>query len=207
MDFNKLIRSRRSMHHFEPDFKLSDTLFKSLIDMVRYTPSGYNAQPWEFILIREEEAIKTMGEIAFNQTQIVEAGNAIVVLGDTKIVRDPNQLLRDWVKYGYCTQDQVPTYYHTFTKKRKEGILRQMALRNASFAAVSLLYAAESLGLQTCPMMGLSQPKLKTFLNIPEDRIPVLLIAIGKGLPDKEKPQLPRKEVEELIYFEQFGQK
>ena len=116
-------------------------------------------------------------------------------------------MLKDWVKYGYCTPEKVPTYKHTFTKKRSEGRLRQMALRNASFAAVTLLYAAEEMGLHTCPMMGLSQPQLHEYLKIPEDYITILLVAIGKGIPEKEKTQLPRKEVEDMIWFEEYGKK
>ena len=205
MDFLDLVKKRRATHHFEKGFKLSEEDFKKIIEYTRFTPSGYNAQPWEFILIQDEDRIKEIGKIAFNQTQIVEAGNAIVVLGDLNIGRNADALLEDWVKYGYCTPEEVPVYKNTFTKPRPEGRLRQMALRNASFAAITLIYVAEALGFQTCPMMGVSQPKLLKFLEVPEDRIIALLIAIGKGIREKEKPQLPRKEVETMIWKEKFG--
>jgi putative NAD(P)H nitroreductase len=82
-----------------------------------------------------------------------------------------------------------------------------MALRNASFAAISLIYTAENMGLHTCPMMGFSQQKLMDFLEVPEEYIPVLLIAIGKGVPAEEKTQLPRKEADRMIHFEKFSKK
>ena len=44
-------------------------------------------------------------------------------------------------------------------------------------------------------------------LKIPEDYITILLVAIGKGIPEKEKTQLPRKEVEDMIWFEEYGKK
>lgn len=206
MNFEQLVKKRRATHHFDPNFKLSDEVFKKLIEVVRFSPSGYNAQPWKFILIRESEALKKISKIAFNQTHLIEAGNVIVVIGHTKIVDDPDALLKDWVKYGYCTEHKVSTYKHTFTKHRTEGRLKQMALRNASIGATTLLYAAEDMGLSTCPMMGFSQPQLVDFLEIPDDYIPILLVPIGKGIPEKERPQLPRKEVDDLIFFEKFGQ-
>ncbi len=206
MDFLELVKKRRAVHHFESGFKLTDEQFLEIIEYTRFAPSGYNAQPWEFILIQDDERIKEIGEIAFNQTQIVEAGNAILVVGDKNIGRNADALLEDWVKYGYCTPEQVPVYKNTFTKPRQEGRLRQMALRNASFAAGTLLYVAEALGYQTCPMMGLSQPKLTEYLQIPDDRMIILLVAIGKGIPDKEKTQLPRKAVKDMIWRERFGQ-
>jgi len=207
MGFLKLVKERRAAHHFEKGFKLTESQFREIIDYTRFAPSGYNAQPWEFILIQDDEKMKKIGEIAFNQTQVVEAGNAILVLGDTNIGRNADALLEDWVKYGYCTPEKVPVYKHTFTKKRSEGRLRQMALRNASFAAMTLVYVAETLGYQTCPMMGLSQPQLLEFLEVPDDRMVILLVAIGKALPENENTQLPRKEVEDMIWKEKWGQK
>ncbi len=207
MNFETLVKKRRATHHFDPNFKLSDEKFKKLIEVTRFAPSGYNAQPWKFILIRDLKSLEKISTIAFGQKHVIEAGNVIVVIGHTKIVEDPDHLLQDWVRYGYCTEDKVPTYKHTFTKHRAEGRLRQMALRNGAIVAATLLYAAEDMGFSTCPMMGFSQPQLAKFLELPRDYIPILLVPIGKGIPEKEKPQLPRKEVDDLIFFEKFGKK
>lgn len=206
MDFLKLVKSRRAVHHFEKGFKLSEADFLEIIDYTRFAPSGYNAQPWEFILIQDDERIEKVSEIAFKQKHLMEAGNVIVVLGDKNIGRNADSLLEDWVEHGYCTKDEVSIYKNSLTKERPEGQRRKMALRNGSFAAMTLIYAAESLGFQTCPMMGFSQPKLSAFLEVPEDYTIILLIAIGKGIGEKEKTQLPRKEVKDMIWKEKFGE-
>ena len=74
-----------------------------------------------------------------------------------------------------------------------------MTLRNCSLAAMTFMYAAEDLGLATCPMMGFRQLDLKRHLGLKENELPIMLIALGKS-GDEEPQQLPRKTAEELDY-------
>lgn len=207
MEFLDVLYKRRACHHFLPNKEFTEEQFRELIDRVRMTPSGYNAQPWEFILVRDKSIFKEMQEIAFDQAHVSDCSAIIVILGDLNIGRNADDILKDWVKYGYCTEEQVPVYHNTFTRPRSREKLFGMALRNASLAAMTLLFAATDMGFATCPMMGLSQYKLLEFLQVPEDRIPILMVAIGYEDKGKEKPQLPRKSVESMIYKEKFGQK
>jgi len=205
MIFSELAKKRRSVHSFIPNKEFTDAQFKELIKTTSYTPSGYNAQPWEFVLIRDKDRLKKLQEIAYNQKHITECSGVIVILGDTNIGRNADELLKDWVKYGYCTEEQVPVYKNTFTKKRAPEKLKDMSLRNATLSAMTLMYAAEEMGLATCPMMGITQWELMDFIKAPEDRILIMAIAIGYEDTGKEKPQLPRKKIENMIHFEEFS--
>jgi nitroreductase len=51
--FMDLVRQRRSYWHFRPD-PVSEELVAKVIDAARYAPSGYNSQPWEFVVVREQ---------------------------------------------------------------------------------------------------------------------------------------------------------
>ena len=203
MNFKELIEKRRACHNFLPNQTIPRADLKEIIRQTSYTPSGYNAQPWEFIII--EKNIEKIQKIAFDQPHLKNAAAIIIVLGDTKIGRNVDHLLKDWLDHGYCTEEEIPAYKNSIAKNRKPEVLEKMALRNAMLAAMTLIYAAEDLGYDTCPIMGFSQHELETALKIPNDRIIGLMIAIGKNDHKKEPSRLPRKTPQELIHWETFS--
>ena len=207
MNFKKLILQRRACHHFVSGKKITDQDFKKIIELVRFTPSGYNAQPWEFILVRDKKRLKRLQAIAFDQPHVTEASGMVVVLGDKNMGRHADQIMKEWVKHGYVDEKRVLNYLASMKKKRGDDKQREMALRNSALAAMVFMLAAEDLGFATCPMMGFRQWELEEFLEIPSDRIVTLLIAIGYADRSKLKKQLSRKSVDEMIYKEKFGQK
>lgn len=204
MDFLELIKNRRACHHFLPNKTIPKKLIEQIIEQTSLTPSGYNAQPWEFVLIQDKKRLQKIQEIAFDQAHLENASAIIVVLGDMNIGRNVDQLLDDWLKLGYCTPEEIPAYRNSIAKNRSPEKRRDMALRNSMLASMTLIYAAENAGLATCPIMGFSQHQLEAFLNIPEDRVISLMIALGYEDKGKQLPRLPRKKVEKMLHWEEF---
>lgn len=200
MEFTKVIRSRRAIHHFDPNYKMPQKLFWEILESVRFTPSGYNAQPWKFLLFQEKEDLKKLQEIAFNQPHITQANSCIVALGDRDFGQNnTEEILENWKKYRNLPENKLAGLKSSLEKERTIEKKQEMVLRNGALAVMSFLLAAEDLGLATCPMMGFSQLKLKRFLNYPDHLIPLILIPIGKEHPtQKEAIQLPRKAAQEI---------
>lgn len=204
MDFSELIKKRRACHNFIPDKTIPKEDLVKMIEETALTPSGYNAQPWEFIIINSPENIEKVAKIAYSQKHIHNASAIIIVLGDKEIGRNVDKILEDWIKYGYCTEEEIPVYKNSIAKNRKDEKKEIMALRNAMLASMTLIYSAENMGYSTCPIMGFSHTELEKHLEIPSDRVVALMIAIGYGETAKEKPRLPRKSTEEMIHWEKF---
>jgi nitroreductase len=80
MNVFEALKTRRSIHNYIPNKKIPKEDFKKIFDVVRYTPSGYNAQPWEFVVIEDQEKKKKLQEIAFNQKHVADASAVICVL-------------------------------------------------------------------------------------------------------------------------------
>ncbi len=205
MDFFDLIRKRRACHHFLPGVQIPKEDIQKMIEAASLAPSGYNAQPWEFVVIQDSARLSRLQEIAYGQTHLSDASAAIVVLGDLNIGRNVDHLLEDWLTHGYCTEEEIPAYRNSIAKNRSEEKRKDMALRNAMMASMTLLYAAEELGYASCPMMGFNQPQMREFLELPDDRMVALLIAVGKEKPGEENPRLPRKSYEQLVHFEKWN--
>ena len=52
--FLELVKKRRTSWVFKPD-PIADELIEKIIDAARYSPSGFNSQPWEFVVIKKQE--------------------------------------------------------------------------------------------------------------------------------------------------------
>jgi len=78
MDLFEAIERRASVRAFKKCDVPEEDLMR-ILDAGRRAPSGYNRQPWEFILVRDEETLRTLGTI---QDCIGQASAAIAVVMD-----------------------------------------------------------------------------------------------------------------------------
>ena len=53
-EFAEVVRSRRAIRTFKPD-PIPDEDIEKILDVARWAPSGGNAQPWEFIVVKDPE--------------------------------------------------------------------------------------------------------------------------------------------------------
>lgn len=196
MEFKDLVQSRRSAHNFAPGFKVDSATWYKLLEYVRNTPSGYNAQPWKFQLLQSEEDIAALHKICLNQDIVKTAGNLVVVIGDVDFGKnESNRILDEWQEYRALTPAKAAGLKSSLEKERETWKKREMVIRNASLAAMTFLYAAEDLGLAACPMMGVRQLDLKRYLGLAANEISIIVIALGKS-GGEEDVRLPRKSVE-----------
>jgi nitroreductase len=77
MDFFNVILTRASVRAFKR-VQVSDTELIKILDAGRRAPSGYNAQPWEFIIIRDRDILTKLGRIQGCISQ-VDVAIAVVV--------------------------------------------------------------------------------------------------------------------------------
>ncbi len=60
MDYDsllELVKNRRSIRRFKPD-PIPDEHIDKIIEVARWAPSGFNMQPWEFVVVRKPELRK-----------------------------------------------------------------------------------------------------------------------------------------------------
>ena len=74
-------RERRATLSFE-DVPIHDADLEKIASDGLEAPSGYNLQPWRFIVLREREQKKKLRAAAFGQPKVEEASAVIVACGD-----------------------------------------------------------------------------------------------------------------------------
>jgi nitroreductase len=60
-DVVEIIKTRRSVREYS-EKQVSDEEIKFLIDCARYAPSGFNMQPWSFLVIKNKDVMRKISE-------------------------------------------------------------------------------------------------------------------------------------------------
>lgn len=77
------IKTRRSVRKYKPE-PVPDGDLKKILEAAQLAPSAGNRQPWRFVVVRDPETKKKLGEIARNQTWISDAGVIVAALAMDK---------------------------------------------------------------------------------------------------------------------------
>ncbi|UCC63024.1 MAG: nitroreductase family protein [Anaerolineae bacterium] len=95
MDTLEAIRKRRSVRHYTGE-PIPRQDLETIVDAGRLAASGYNAQPWDFIVVTERETIDQLKVVA----QWMEKAGAIVA-----VVLDPSA--RFWLEDGSAAVENM----------------------------------------------------------------------------------------------------
>ncbi|MFC7153905.1 nitroreductase family protein [Halomarina halobia] len=207
--FDAVVRDRRSVHDYS-DEPVDDETLEELFDLVRYAPSSYNLQPWEFLVVREEGNREALREVAYGQEHVTDAPVGVVVLGNTDPAAHADRVVDDLLEKGYrpdrAARDGLLERIEGL-RDRDEATNRRWAVRSTALAAMTLMHAARSRGLSTCPMGGFDPEALRETFDVGDEYEPVVLLTLGypaDGAADRENERKYRRPVSEIVHHETF---
>ena len=183
-----VIRDRRATPSFDGT-PVPATDLKRILDAGLHAPSGYNMQPWRFVVVQSPEQKRKLRAASYNQPKVEEASVVIVACGDMDGWRkDLDMMLEMGLTNGmpesYAAQarSSVPNYMSSFTPDQMKLWLNKQVM----LAFTSMMLMAESLGYDTAPMEGFEQDKVHEALRLPLSYWVVAILGVGhlKG-PDK----------------------
>jgi len=194
MDTLKAIEARRAVKHFDPEYTISQADIDKLFDYTFLSPSSFNIQHWRFVNIEDKSIRASIKEAAWGQAQVTEASLLLVLCADVKAwEKNPAQYWEDAPKeVADLMVSMIGPFYDG-----KEQLQRDEALRSVGIAAQTLMLTAKEMGLDSCPMIGFDAEKVAELINLPEDHIVGMMIAVGKAnkLANPKAGFLKRSEV------------
>jgi nitroreductase len=203
---SQAIRDRRATPSFDGTPIPAEDLRK-IIEAGLSAPSGYNLQPWRFIVIQSEEQKRRLRSAAYNQGKVEEASVVIVACGDADGWRkDVDQMLYQGRNGGmpeaYAAQasDRITHYMSRFSSEEMHGWLNKMVM----LAVTHMMLMAEVMGYDTAPMEGFEQEKVHEVLRLPLSYWVVALLCIGH-LKGSDKYTGGRYEMNHTVFGEEFG--
>ena len=81
MDVYDAVLSRLTVREFKPD-PVPDEVIHKLLEAGRLSPSSQNLQPWHFVVIRDGDTIRRLGDMATQGPFIGDAPLAIAIVTD-----------------------------------------------------------------------------------------------------------------------------
>jgi nitroreductase len=172
-----------------------------------HAPSGYNMQPWRFIVVQSPEQKKRLRAASYNQGKVEEASAMIVACGDADGWRkDLDEMLQlgldGGMPEGYAEQARVsvPNYLSSFTSEQMHSWLN----KHVMIALTHMMLMAEVMGYDTAPMEGFEQEKVHEVLRLPLSYWVVALLGVGH-LKGADKFDGGRFDINHTVFAEEFG--
>jgi len=179
------IKERRSVKHYDPNHKLTNDEVNQLLSLAVLSPTSFNIQNWRFVLVKDSEVRKQIRVAAWDQAQVTDSSLLIVICADLKSWKDdPAQY---WKNAPKEAQDFLVSAMGPFYEGKDE-LQRDEAMRSCGIAAQTIMLAAKSMGYDSNPMIGFDPQKVAEIINLPEEHVISMLLAVGK----QTKPAMPR---------------
>lgn len=195
-----LIESRLSIHHFQPHRSLDESTITALAGLATKAPSAYNLQNWRFIAVRSEEAKSKLKSAAYGQQKVVDASVTFILCGTLAAHTQLAAALKPSVDADIMEQGMVEAWVAQASRSYDGNaqLQRDEALRSASLAAMTLMLAAEGMGLVSCAMSGFDTEKVKDAFGLTADELPVMLVAVGYA-GQGNGPQKARRSLADVL--------
>jgi nitroreductase / dihydropteridine reductase len=202
MNITELVRSRHTCKAYDPQRPLSEEQLAQLQEILRYSPSSVNSQPWHFFLITSVEGkaklVPTLTE--HNREKVRSAPLTVVIATRTEL--DDNHLTAlldqeaaddrfasDEAKKG---ADGARRYYVGLNSSSPQKQQEWMA-RQAYISLGFLLMGAATLGLDATPIEGFFPEKTDAALGLTELGLKSVVVAsIGYGSEQDFNAALPK---------------
>ena len=210
---SEVIRERRATPHFEST-PIPEADLKQILGAALEAPSGYNLQPWRFVVVRDADMRKKLREAAMGQPRVEEAPVVVVACGDPQGWKkgDLEEMLRLGNQHGF------PESGNDGARKAVNGLLggtggeaagisgnaHVWINRHVMIGLTTLMWMAECLGYDTAPMEGFWEDKVKQVLDIPNEVRVVALLAIGRRKGD-DKRYGGRFESSHTLFADRWG--
>jgi nitroreductase len=209
--FIELVRNRRSVRNVKPDPIPEDYVTK-ILEAGRWGMSGGNGQPWEFIVVKNQG---TKDQIAASWNQVRDD----VIVPETTRVEELRHPLATIHTYTVPPFAHAPVLILVCGDRRTfqatiwggilmcgEGSMEACYLKNMATSVMLMHLAAASLGLGSA-WVSITRPHeylLKSILKVP----PVIDIhsMIAVGYPAYDTPSPYRRELSEIVHFEEYDQ-
>jgi len=197
MEFSEIVMQRYATKLFDGRMIDEQTLF-ALLDIIRYSPSAFNLQPWKIKIVSAARIKKNLLVHTNNQQQVTTCSHLLVFCANTELGPLVDKAVEGLAKTGLAPEavsqyaTMIKAYINSMTPQQRLAFAREQV----HIALANAVNGAKSLGLDSCPMGGFDPAAYAEVLFLPEEYVPVVLCAVGYAA-DKPFPKyrLPREDV------------
>lgn len=201
----EVVLDRRATIHFKEDEAVPEEILRAILLLGAQAPSGYNLQPWRFIVVRGTENRRRLQQVAYGQPKVAQAPVVIICLGMTEAWKEnADEVFEEGARRGAGNPEKW--------KKARDGAIQFISShslplwvnRHTMIAVTTMMLAAEAYGFDTAPMEGFDASGVKREFGIPDEAEVVALLAVGRAA-EPDKPYTGRFELERIVFNERYN--
>lgn len=197
------IERRRSIRRFKPD-PVPDEYITALLDAARLAPSGCNAQPWRFRIVKDRETKMELSKAAYGQSFVAEAPVIFVCCAHIRgYLEGTVSGIQDLGKIG-AVEDRIIR----ILLKRAEQMDSQMNLMskeqlgariafNVGIAVEHIVLRALDFGLGSCWVRLIDEQRVRDIFGWDDNMYVVALLPVG--YPDESPQPRKRLRIEDIV--------
>ncbi|EKO3830479.1 oxygen-insensitive NAD(P)H nitroreductase [Vibrio harveyi] len=214
MDIVQAAKSRYSTKVFDPTRKLPQEKIDAVKELIRFSPSSVNSQPWHFILASTEEGKQRIAKAAqenyaFNAAKILNASHVLVFCAKTGIDNDYIEaLLAQEEKDGRLPTEEAKaavrggrSYFvnmHRFDLKDANHWMEKQVYLNVG----TLLLGVSTLEIDAVPIEGFDPKVLDEEFGLREKGYTgVVIVPLGYHAEDDFNAKTPKSRWEAETVF------
>lgn len=205
----KVIQDRRSIREYSPE-PVSDQDIDLILEAARQAPSGENAQPWRYVVVRDPVTRKKLGALAGGAS-----GRRFTAEFVTNKMQERFASLEDEAKKKAAFEKLTSGQVSAFLADAPVSIVvvgRKDVWDlpyDTSAAIENILLMVTALDLGACwviaPCIDIrDEERLKALLGLPEGIKAVSIISIGH--PTRPHRPRPRLALKDIVFNETWGQ-
>lgn len=193
------IEKRRSIRKFK-SAPIPDEYITELLNAARLAPSGCNAQPWRFKIVKDQETRDKLAGAAYNQSFIAEAPVVFVCCADISgYINGTVAAIQDLGKIG-AVDDGIVKILLKRADQMKTLTIDQIGPQiafNVAIAIEHIVLRALDFDLGSCWIRLIDRQKVKNIFGWNDDRYVVALLPIG--YPAEFPEERKRLELKDIL--------
>jgi nitroreductase len=211
----KAFQFRHATKEFDPDKRISDDDFNTILEAGRLSPSSVGYEPWKFVIVQNKELREKLREVSWGaQGQLPTASHFVVILArtikdtkyDTTYVE--NQML-NVKKISREIFEQMKIRYksfqeHDFHLLESDRAIFDWACKQTYLALANMMTTAALLGIDSCPIEGFDFEKVQQVLaeaDLLENGHLAVSVMAAFGYRAREPRPKTRKRMEDIVQW------
>ena len=164
------LRWRYATKQFDPARQIPADVWDALEETLVLAPSSFGLQPWKFLIIRDPAVRAKLQDESWNQPQVTEASHFVVLTARTDLCpKDIDAWITRMAEVQHKQAgDLAPLkgMIAGFAETMSHEARHAWNVRQVYIALGQLMTAAATLGIDTCPMEGISTAAYDRILGL-----------------------------------------
>jgi len=161
---------RYATKQFDPTRKIPSDVWTALEESLVLTPSSFGLQPWKFIVVQNPALRFQLLTESWKQSQVTDASHYVVLTARTDLTAEDIDAWMDCMAAARGVESASLAGYkgvvEGFAQAMSHEDRHQWNARQVYIALGQLLLSAAALGLDACPMEGISREGYDQVLGI-----------------------------------------